>query len=114
MKILVVDDDVDFADGMAEMLALFGHHVHTAYSCDDCVAVSDKQEFELALIDVGLADRNGAECARDLKELCETVTCVLMTGYSADALAKMGVPAGEFDILRKPVKPEDLARYLKD
>lgn len=114
MKILVVDDDVDFADGMAEMLTLFGHDVNTAYSCDGGIAAADKQEFGLALIDVGLTDRNGAECARDLKNLRETVTCVLMTGYSADALAKMGVPAGEFDILRKPVKPEDLARYLKD
>jgi len=114
MKILVVDDDVDFADGMAEMLALFGHDVNTAYSCDNGIAAADKKEFRLALIDVGLGDRNGAECARGLKEICESVTCVLMTGYSADALAKMGVPAGEYDILRKPVKPEDLARYLKD
>ena len=114
MKILVVDDDVDFADGITEMLTLFGHDVNTAYSCDGGIAAADKQEFGLALIDVGLADRNGAECARDLKNLRETVTCVLMTGYSADALAKMGVPASEFDILRKPVKPEGLARYLKD
>lgn len=114
MKILVVDDDVDFADGMAEMLALFGHGTVTAYSCDSCIAAAGWETFELALIDVGMAGRNGAECARELANLNKTVTCVLMTGYSSDALARMGVSVDEFTILRKPVKPEDLAPYLKD
>jgi DNA-binding response OmpR family regulator len=113
MRILVVDDDVDFADGMAEMLILFGNDVHTAYSCGDGIAVAE-ENFDLALIDVGLGDRNGAECARSLREYSDTVTCVLVTGYSADALAQMGISVEEFEILRKPVKPEDLAPYLKD
>jgi len=111
---MVVDDNVDFADGMSEMLALFGHDIHTVYSCNDGVAAAGKKPFDLALIDVGLADRNGAECAYRIRELSETVACVLMTGYSADALAQKGISVEEFDILRKPVKPEDLAPYLKD
>ena len=113
MRILVVDDDVDFADGMAEMLILFGHDVHTAYSCGDGIAVA-KENFDLALIDVGLGDRNGTECARALKKFSEAVVCVLMTGYSADALVRMGISVDEFEILHKPIKPEDLAPYLKD
>lgn len=114
MRILVVDDDVDFADGMSDMLALFEHDVHTAYSCDEGVAAIDWGPFDLALIDVGLADRSGAECARALRKISDTITCVLMTGYSADALAQMGISVDEFEILRKPVKPEDLTPYLKD
>lgn len=114
MKILVVDDNIDFADGMAEMLALLGHQVHAAYSCGESIAAAGKQPFELALIDVGLADRNGAECAHALKIIDDSVACVLMTGHSMDALARMGVQAADFDILRKPVKPENLAPYLKD
>lgn len=113
MRILVVDDDVDFADGMSDMLALFGHDVHTAYSCDDGIGAA-RENFDLALIDVGLAGRSGTECALALAEHGETITCVLMTGYSADALARMGISVDEFEILRKPVKPEDLAPYLKD
>lgn len=113
MKILVVDDDVDFADGMAEMLTLFGHEVHLAHACDDSVTAA-WEGMDLALIDVGLNGRNGAECARELRTLNKTVTCILMTGYSSDALARMGISVDEFKILRKPVKPEDLAPYLKD
>jgi DNA-binding NtrC family response regulator len=114
MKILVVDDDMDFADGMAEMLALFGHDTHAAYSCDDGIAAIAKRPFDLALIDVGLRDRNGAECARELREINKTIAYVLVTGYSADALAQKGISVGEFNILRKPVKLEDLKPFLRD
>jgi len=114
MKILVVDDDNDFADGMAEMLTLFGHAVHTAYTCDDGIAAATQGPFDLALIDIGLAGRNGADCARELGKLGSAARCILMTGYSTDALKNMDISVKEFTVLRKPVKPEDLAPYLKD
>ncbi len=114
MRILVVDDDVDFADGMAEMLSLFEHDVHTAYSCEDGITAAGKVQFDLALIDVGLNDRNGAECAREIRKLSKTTAFVLVTGYSVEALARMGISVEEFDILRKPVKLENLEPFLKD
>lgn len=114
MKILVVDDDMDFADGMAEMLGLFLHDVHTAYSCEGGITAAGKGQFDLALIDVGLNDRNGAECARELRKFNKNIACVLVTGYSTDALTRMGISVEEFDILRKPVKLEDLGPFLKD
>jgi DNA-binding response OmpR family regulator len=48
---------------MAEMLAMFGHDTQTAYSCGGGIAAATGN-FDLALIDVGLGDRNGTECAR--------------------------------------------------
>jgi len=114
MKILVVDDDIDFADGMAEMLELFGHDTRVAYSCDTGIAVAQVEKFDVAMIDVGLADRFGTECANGLKRFNDATRCVLMTGYSADALAQMGVPVNDYEILRKPIRPEDLAPYLTD
>ena len=114
MKILVIDDDIDFADGMAEMLTLFGHAVHSAYNCDDGLAAAADGPFDLALVDIGLAGRNGADCARELAELGSAANCILTTGYSADALKNMGISVEEFTVLRKPIKPGDLAPYLKD
>lgn len=114
MKILVVDDDVDFADGMAEMLTLFGHDVQTAYSCDDGIAAGGRERIDLALIDVGLADRSGADCARGILKSSESTHCILTTGYSADALNRMGISTAEFQVLRKPIKPEDLEPFLKN
>lgn len=112
MRILIIDDDQDFADGLAEMLDVFGHETGTAYTANEGVGLAGDERFDLALIDIGLAGRNGADCARKIRETEPELTCVLMTGYSADALTKMGVSAADFAILRKPIKLEHLERYL--
>lgn len=114
MKILVVDDDVDFADGMAEMLELFGHELRTAYSCGEGIAMAEKEPVDLAFIDVGLDDRSGTECARGIQKSNSGAVCVLTTGYSADALTRMGISTNDFTVLRKPIKTEDLDPYLTD
>lgn len=114
MNILVVDDDVDFADGMSEMLSLIGHEVRTAYSCDEGVEAAKGASLDLALIDVGLAERTGPECADAIREFSESTVCVLTTGYSVDALKRMGISTDSFTVLRKPIKPEELEPYLRN
>ncbi len=112
MRILIIDDDRDFADGLAEMLGVFGHAAQVAYSSHEGLAAAGGEAFELTLIDVGLAGKNGADCAREMTRLRKGARCILMTGYSVDALEKMGVSTEDFTTLRKPLKPEDLAPYL--
>ncbi len=112
MRALVVDDDRDFADALADMLELFGVEAKAVYNCDEAFAVSKEESFGLALVDVGLASTNGVDCARELRRMLPGVTCVLMSGYSAAAIVEMGVSAEEFATLHKPIRPEELAPYL--
>ena len=112
VKILVVDDDRDFADGMAEMLAILGHDTVTAYSCDAGVQAATLENFDIALIDIGLADRLGTDCAREILKRDGAGCCILVTGYSAEALKKMNVAVEGFTVLRKPVNPDELQSCL--
>lgn len=112
MRILVVDDDRDFADGMAEMLAIFEHEVITAYSCDDAVLTADRQSFDIALMDIGLGDRLGTDCAREIMKHCSVQDCILVTGYSAEALRNMDIAVAGFTVLRKPINPDELLAHL--
>lgn len=112
MRILIIDDDHDFADGLAELLDVFGHAAQATYSSQEGLAAADRETFDLTLIDVGLAGKNGADCAREMAQRKKGARCILMTGYGADALEKMGVSTEDFTTLRKPLKPEDLAPYL--
>lgn len=114
MKILVVDDDIDFADSMAEMLDLFGHEAITAYSFTDALAAGDRAVYDIALVDVSLGKQDGAECARRLCENAVTGKCVLMSGYGPGTLEQMGFDVRNFLFLRKPVKPDELLTLLKD
>lgn len=112
MRILVIDDDRDFADGMAEMLAIFDHEVVAVYSCEKGVAAADKKSFDMALIDIGLGDQNGADCARNILKVGGSRDCVLVTGYSPTALKEMNISVGELVVLRKPVDPDQLLALL--
>lgn len=112
VAVLVIDDDRDFADGLAEMLDLLGYRTVTAYSAADGVEIALNERIGLVLIDIGLPGRNGAECAADIAAVAPDANCVLMTGYNAETISRMGVQAGALTILRKPLKPEDLSRVL--
>lgn len=113
-KILVIDDDRDFAESLAEMLQMFGHETATAYSPEGGVAAATTGRFDLAMIDVGLPGCNGADCAMQIQASRNDVTCVLMTGYSADVLDRMGIGRGDLVTLRKPIRPEDLRVFLAE
>ncbi len=112
MSILIVDDDTDFADGMAEVLELDGHTVDIAYTRKDGVEAAGGKAYDAAMIDIGLPDGNGVECLVEIKRIRPETRCFLMTGYSADHIAKQGIEEGALEILTKPVDAGELSRRL--
>jgi ActR/RegA family two-component response regulator len=111
-RILIIDDDQDFADGLAEMLDLYGHETRTAYTPDAGIAEAESTAFDFAMIDIGLPGRNGVVCAREIQQRREDIVCILMTGYSTDTLSKLGVRVGDVIMLRKPISPDDVTACL--
>ena len=112
MNILIVDDDEDFADGMAEVLELDGHRVDIANTRNGGLESAAGKGYDAALIEIGLPDGNGVECLVAIKRLRPETQCFLMTGYSADHIAKQGIEEGALDILTKPIEVAELSRRL--
>jgi DNA-binding response OmpR family regulator len=112
LRILIVDDDQDFADGLMEVFELDGHHPVMTHSGKDAISAIESGVFDVALIDIGLPDMNGAECLRAIREFRPDLPCFLLTGYSAEDVAKQGIEAGAMEILTKPIDPDALSRRL--
>ena len=112
LRILIVDDDEDFADGLMEVCELEGHEPVMVHRGADAIAASEGRIFDVALIDVGLPDMNGGECLRAIRETRPDLPCFLLTGYSAQDVADKGIEAGAVEILTKPIDPEALIRLL--
>ena len=112
LKLLVVDDDRDFAEGLAELLELFGHWVDVAFTGEAGIEAANGCDYDAILMDISLPGLNGVESLQRIRQSRPDVPCFLMTGYSADEIARQGIEAGASEILTKPLDPESLEQRL--
>jgi signal transduction histidine kinase len=113
-RVLVVDDNTDAAESLAELLALRGHEVQTAHSGLDALAAASRFRPEVVFLDIGLPGMNGYEVARALRadECCEGAVLVALTGWGSEEDRKRSQEAG-FDLhLVKPVEDSHLQAVL--
>jgi DNA-binding response OmpR family regulator len=111
-KLLIVDDDRDFADSLAEALELFGHQVDVRFTGETGVEAARKDTFDVILVDFGLPGLSGVESLLKIKHANPDAHCFLLTGYGADQVSKQGLEAGAVEVLAKPIDPEELSQRL--
>jgi CheY-like chemotaxis protein len=109
-KVLVVDDDVDFAEMLAENLESHGCTVVTAHSGEDAVKVFGDDEFDFCFLDVQLPGIDGVETLKRLKAIKPSVRAVIMTGYAIEESLEQ---ADEIGIVKAFQKPLDLSEVLR-
>lgn len=108
-RVLVVDDNHDLADDLAELLEDEGYAVSTAYSGEEALALASEGEYDTILTDVRMPGISGVELVQRLGALQPRVTFLLMTAYSSEAALGEAAQAGVRTILHKPI---DLTRLL--
>jgi len=103
-KILVVDDDRNLADTIAELLGHHGYDAWVAYDGDDALTQAALEPPQWVLLDLGLPAIDGMEVARQLRqEYGDSVRIVACTGLP-DAASERCVREAPFDaVLIKPV-----------
>lgn len=82
-KLLVIDDDEDFAESVKDAFEGRGYLVELANSHAKALDVVKAFHAEVALIDVKLGHSSGVELIKPLRERCPEVQCIMMTGYAA-------------------------------
>jgi signal transduction histidine kinase len=113
-RVLLVDDNRDSAESLAQLLRLFGHEVWQAYSGRDALALARAHRPDLVLLDIGMPDLNGYEVARQLRAdpSFAVTTLVALTGYGSDEDRRRSLAAGFDGHLVKPIDFTDLERIL--
>jgi signal transduction histidine kinase/response regulator of citrate/malate metabolism len=116
-RILVVDDNQDAAEIMAELLSGLGHEVRSAYDGPTAVDLARTFRPDVCLLDIGLPVMDGYDLAKALRrvpELPRDLRLVAVTGYGQDADRQRSLEAG-FDVhVVKPVNFELLSAVLHD
>lgn len=114
IHVLVVDDNRELADNLAEILTDEGHTAHTAYSGQEALAAANRQHYDIVLTDIRMPGMDGVELITRMHERDPQATYLLMTAHASDGLlataASLGIAGA---VLPKPLVIEDLlARIL--
>ncbi|HYS09640.1 MAG TPA: CHASE domain-containing protein [Myxococcales bacterium] len=107
-RVLVVDDNVDAAETLSEVVAMEGHEVRTAHDGPAALEAAREMSPDVILLDIGLPGMDGYEVARRLRELPQAhdAFIVALTGFGQQKDRARALDAG-FD--QHLVKPVDLA-----
>ena len=111
-KILLVDDDADLREALAEQLvATDDFDVFEAANGAEAMERAKASAFDLVVLDVGLPDTDGRELCRRMRKTGVKCPILMLTGHDTDADTILGLDAGANDYVTKPFKfPVLLAR----
>ena len=114
-KILVVDDERVIADTLAMILNQSGFEAQAVYSGEKAVELATTFTPDMLITDVIMADLNGIDAAIRIRALLPQIKILLFSGQAAtaDLLEKARSQGYEFEILAKPVHPQDLLTKLR-
>jgi DNA-binding response OmpR family regulator len=109
LQILVVDDDKDNANSLAEIFELEGHTVVRAHSGKDAITAFRSRNFDVAFMDIAMPEKNGVESFIEIRKFKPKARIYMMTGYSVEGLAEQALKQGALGVLHKPF---DLSKVL--
>lgn len=114
-KVLVVDDEQVIANTLAMILNQSGFEARAVYSGEKAVELASTYKPDMLITDVIMADLNGIDAAIRIRSLLPNIKILLFSGQAAtaDLLEKARAQGYEFEILAKPVHPQDLLSKLR-
>ena len=113
--VLVVDDERVIADTLTMILNQSGFEARAVYSGEKAVEMASTFAPDMLISDVIMADLNGIDAAIQIRSILPSVKILLFSGQAAtaDLLEKARAQGYEFEILAKPVHPQDLLNKLR-
>jgi CheY-like chemotaxis protein len=114
-RVLVVDDEKLVADSLAEILKRFNFDAIAFYSGEDAIEFARQQCPDVVLSDVMMPQINGVETVLKIRELCPHTRVLLLSGHAAtaDVLREAESEGHRFELLAKPIHPDELLRRLQ-
>jgi DNA-binding NtrC family response regulator len=100
-NVMIVDDDQDLAESLAEFLEMSGCSVTTAANGKEALLGHGKQDFDVTFMDVRMPIMNGVDSFFEIRKLKPDAKIVMMTGFK-EAIVTKALEAGAIGLLSKP------------
>lgn len=112
IRVLLVDDEKDFINVLAERLEARDFITSKAYSGDEAAELFRENEFDVVLLDVQMPGKDGVTVLREIKAATPLVEVIMLTGHSTVETAVKGMKSGAYDYLLKPAETKDLVEKI--
>jgi diguanylate cyclase (GGDEF)-like protein/PAS domain S-box-containing protein len=104
-RILLVEDDIRFAQSLHRLLSGAGFDVKMAHTGSAARELLSDEAFHLALVDINLPDMSGHEIISEIKEKQLPTAAIVVSGETEIDAAILALRAGALDFVRKPPEP---------
>jgi len=114
LRILIVDDLVDAADGLTRLLRRLGHDVRTVYDGRAALTLAEQFHPEVVVLDLALPRLDGYQVALGLRRMkgLQSACLIALSGYGQESDIRRGKEAGFDYHLVKPVAIEQILELL--
>jgi signal transduction histidine kinase len=113
IRLLLVDDELDFRRTIAKRLSRRGIEPRQAGSGEACLSILEESPMDVVVLDVKMPGMNGIEVLEHIKRTLPRTEVILLTGYASTEDGVRGIKAGAFDYLTKPVELDHLLSKIQ-
>jgi DNA-binding response OmpR family regulator len=112
-RVLLVDDEREFAEALAERLRLRGYEARAAFSAAEAIAAAGEEPPDVVLLDLNLPGVRGVELLLTLRQMLPHAEIILLSGHLDLADKIEGVRLDAFGMLLKPVELAELIAKIE-
>jgi two-component system, OmpR family, response regulator CpxR len=112
IKVLLVDDEKEFVETLAQRLETRNLSVITAFNGDDAIARVREESIDVVILDMVMPGRSGVEVLKEIKQIQPLIEVILLTGHATVQTAIDSMTRGAFYYLMKPAEMKNLLEKI--
>ena len=113
-KVLIVDDEKDFLDIMAERMGARGVQVSTTTSAENALKMVLKETYDVVIMDLLMPEMDGFKALKLFKETRPDLPIILLTANVPEEKCIEAIKLGAMDVIEKPADLNLLTQKIKD
>ncbi len=113
IKVLLVDDERDFANTLAQRLEMRNLKVGTAYNGEDALTKLKEDEPDVVVLDLNMPGMHGLEVLAKTRKAYPNIQVIILTGHGTDKEEEEAKKIGSYDFLIKPADIDYLEQRIR-